>query len=254
MKKLLTLIILVLGISLMSFSKDNSLKKIKENGKFIVGLDDTFAPMGFRNKDGKIVGFDIDLAKETAKRIGVEVEFKPCEWDGILFELNSKKIDMVWNGMAITEGRKKKASFSKPYHESGQVVFTKKENRILKVEELAGKIVGVQLGSTGDLAIQTSSIISKLKEVKKYGTTVEALLDLEAGRIDAVVTSSTSGGYYNSKNKTLNMLSKPLLPGEKTGIAFRKEDVTLREKIDEIMDEMKLDGTYEKIHKKWFGE
>lgn len=254
MKKLITVMLLILGISVVSFSKDNSLERVKKNGKFIVGLDDTFAPMGFRNDKGEIVGFDIDLAKETAKRMGVKLELKPCEWDGILFELKSGKIDMVWSGMSITPAREKQASFSKPYYQGGQVIFSKKDNRISKIDELAGKIVGLQLGSTGDFALQETAVFPRIKKVKKYGTLIESLMDLEAGRLDAVVAASSAGGYYNSKNKTLAMSSESILEGDASGIAFRKEDNSLREEIDRIIDEMKLDGTYKKIYVKWFGE
>lgn len=254
MKKLIALIVLVLGISVVSFSSDNSLEKVKEKGKIIVGLDDTFAPMGFRDEKGEIVGFDIDLAKETVKRMGVKLELKPCEWDGILFELKSKKIDMVWSGMSITSAREKQASFSKPYYQGGQVIFTKKDNKISKIDELAGKVVGLQLGSTGDYALQETTVFPKIKKVKKYGTLIESLMDLEAGRLDAVVAASSAGGYYNSKNKTLAMSSESILEGDASGIAFRKEDKSLRKEIDRIMDEMKLDGTYKKIYVKWFGE
>ncbi|MDP0489006.1 MAG: amino acid ABC transporter substrate-binding protein [Fusobacterium sp. JB021] len=254
MKKIIALIILVLGLYTVSFSKENSLARVKKEGKFIIGLDDTFAPMGFRDENGEIVGFDIDLAKETAKRMGVKVEFKPCEWDGILFELNGGKIDMVWNGMSITPAREKQASFSKPYYQGGQVIFTKKDNKISKVDQLAGKVVGLQLGSTGDYALQNSSVFTKVKKVKKYGTLVESLMDLEAGRLDAVIAASSAGGYYNSKNKTLAMSSESLLEGDGSGVAFRKKDVSLREEIDRIIDEMKRDGTYKKISVKWFGE
>ena len=102
----------------------SGLAAIKEKGQLIVGLDDTFAPMGFKDDKGEIVGFDIDLAKEVAKRIGVEAVFKPSEWSGIVFELKSKNIDVVWNGMTITEDRKKEINFSKPYMNNNQIIVT----------------------------------------------------------------------------------------------------------------------------------
>ncbi len=112
MKKitLLTTVLLILATFVLGAcgkKEATGLAAIKEKGQLIIGLDDTFAPMGFKDDKGEIVGFDIDLAKEVAKRIGVEAVFKPSEWSGIVFELKSKNIDVVWNGMTITEDRKK---------------------------------------------------------------------------------------------------------------------------------------------------
>lgn len=253
MKKLLTIITLLLGMTYMCFGADNSLKDVEKNGKMVVGLDATFAPMGYRDENGELVGFDIDLAKEVAKRMNVQVEFKPCEWDGILFDLRSKKIDMVWNGMTMTDSRKKQALFSEPYFEDGQMIFSKKENKINKVNELEGKIVGVQLGSSADIAVQKSSVFGKIKEVKKYSTNVEALMDLEAGRLDAVVVDAVNGKYYNSKKDVL-AYSEESLTKEYYGVAFRKQDKALRDKVQEKLDEMKNDGTYNQIVAKWFGK
>lgn len=254
MKRLGIILTLIFCLVTSVFGADKSLKKVQEKGYFIVGLDDTFAPFGFRDENGELVGYDIDLAKEVAKRMGVEARFKPCEWDGILFELKSKKVDMVWNGMSITESRKKQAAFSKPYEEGRQIIFTLKGKRIDKVEELEGKIVGVQLGSTGDFAIQKSLIFSKIKEVKKYGTLIESIMDLEAGRIDAVVAAQTAGGYYNSKKQNLEMSSETVMQGDASGVAFRKEDNKLREAVDKALDDMKADGTFQNIYSKWFGK
>lgn len=253
MKKLLLLVVMLFGISCLGFGADNSLKNVQKNGKMIVGLDATFAPMGFRDENDEIVGFDIDLAKEVAKRMGVQVEFKPCEWDGILFDLKGKKIDMVWNGMTMTDARKKQALFSEPYFEDGQMIFSKKENKINKVNELEGKIVGLQLGSSADIAVQKNAISGKIKEVKKYGTNVEALMDLEAGRLDAVVVDAVNGKYYNSKKNAL-AYSEESLTTEYYGVAFRKEDKALRDEVQKNIDEMKKDGTYDQIVAKWFGK
>ena len=115
MKKFLMSLVLMVCVFVSSFGADKSLETVKEKGYFIVGLDATFAPMGYRDESGEIVGFDIDLAKEVAKRMGVEARFKPCEWDAIIFDLRSKNIDMVWNGMTITPARAKQVAFTKPY-------------------------------------------------------------------------------------------------------------------------------------------
>lgn len=253
MKKIILSILLLVLVGSFAFGNDNSLEKVKKDGFFILGLDDTFPPFGFKDESGEIVGFDIDLAKEVAKRLGVEVRFKSCEWDGIIFELRSKKIDLVWSGMSITSDREKQVSFSEPYHKGGQYIFSKKDVAIKKVDELEGKIIGVQLGSTGANAVEKNPIAPKLKELKKYGSTMEAISDLEAGRINAVVMALSIGGYYNSKKDTLTA-SDESLSNENSGIAFRKEDVALREAVNKALNEMRSDGTFGNIEKKWFGD
>lgn len=253
MRKVLLVILMVLGVMTTAFGADNSLKKVKERGYFTVGLDATFAPLGFRNEKGEIVGLDIDLAKEVAKRMGVEVRFKPCEWDGIIFELRSKNIDMVWNGMTITPARQKQVAFTKAYLSDDQLIFTRKAQGVFKIKDLKGKKVGVQLGSSGAVAVESNPISKEIKELKKYATNVEALMDLEAGRLDAVVMDEMSGKYYNAKQNTL-VYSQENLVNEGFGVAIRKEDKALVAEIDRLLDEMKKDGTFDKICKKWLGE
>ena len=115
MKKFLLIVLGVIFMGVQLFAGDLSVERVQKKGELVVGLDDTFAPMGFRDEKGEIIGFDIDLAKEVGKRMGVKVKFLPCDWDGIILSLNSKKIDVVWNGMTITEKRKEQINFSKPY-------------------------------------------------------------------------------------------------------------------------------------------
>lgn len=250
MKKILLSMLLILGIFTTVYAGDNSLEKVEKQGYFIVGLDATFAPMGYRDEAGNLIGMDIDLAREVAKRMGVEAKFKPCEWDGIIFELRSKNIDMVWNGMTITENRAKQVLFSNPYLANDQIIFTRKEDGVYDMQDLVGKVVGVQLGSSGAEAVRKSKISSQIKEVKKYGTNVEALMDLEAGRLNAVVMDSVSGKYYNKQKNTLNN-SEVNLTKENFGIAFRKNDKALADKINDTLADMKKDGTFDKIKNKW---
>ncbi len=110
--------------------EDTSLKDIKDKGEFVVGLDDSFPPMGFKNDKGEIVGFDIDLAKEVAKKMGVKVVFKPVQWDGVVLSLNNKDIDVIWNGLTITEKRKEQINFSKPYVENKQIIVVNNDSNI----------------------------------------------------------------------------------------------------------------------------
>ena len=254
MKKIFVVVMLLMGVlASFAYGKDTSVEKVKEKGYFTVGLDATFAPMGYRDENGEIVGFDVDLAKEVAKRMGVEARFKPCEWDGIIFDLRSKKIDMVWNGMTITPPRAKQVLFSNSYLSDDQIIFTRKETGTYGVGDLVGKVVGVQLGSSGALAVDHSSVRKDIKEVKKYATNVEALMDLEAGRVDAVVMDEVSGKYYNKKKDTLNY-SVEHLAKEEFAVALRKDDKGLTDEINRILDEIKADGTFNQIKNRWIGQ
>lgn len=193
-------LIMVLGFMVMA--GDNSLDKIREKGKFVVGLDDTFAPMGFRDEEGNLVGFDIDLARVTAERMGVEVEFKPVDWDGVILSLRSGMIDVIWNGLTITEERAKQINFTDPYMNNRQVIVVQMNSPIQTKADLAGKVVGLQMGSSSVNALYSDpELVQSLKDIRQYATNAEALMDLQIGRLDAVVVDEMHGRYYYiSKN------------------------------------------------------
>lgn len=239
----------------VSEEKDSSLEEIKEKGEFVLGLDDSFPPMGFRDEKGDVVGFDIDLAKEVAKRMGVELKIQPIDWDGKVLSLNNKDIDVIWNGLTITEERKKQIGFSKVYIENRQVIVTGADSNIETKKDLATKMVAVQLGSSGEDALNADTeTVSAVKEVVKFSNYTEALLDLKAGRVDAVVIDEIVGRYYLSKRPGEYKVAKEDFGREGYGIGFRKDDAAFIDEVDQILDEMKKDGTTAEISKKWFGE
>jgi len=234
---------------------DSSLKDIKDKKELIVGLDDNFPPMGFRDKSGQIVGFDIDMAKEVGKRLGVKVTFKPVEWDGIILSLNNKDIDVIWNGLTITDKRKEQISFSKVYLQNKQIIIVNSKSNISKKSALNGKIVGLQLGSSSETALaKDSSLTKSLKLVKKYSNNTEALLDLNAGRIDAVIVDEVVGRYYVSKKPGDYKVLDENLGVEDYGVGIRKNDIALTNEINKQLEEIKSDGTANTISKKWFGK
>ena len=261
-KKLVFLTITVLTIGLLfsgcgqsKQAVDNSLNDIKQKGQFIVGLDDSFPPMGFRDDKGEIVGFDIDLAKEAGKRMGVKVVFKPVQWDGILLSLNNKDIDVIWNGLTITDKRKQQIDFSKVYLQNKQIIVVKNDSPIKSKKDLAGKKVGLQLGSSSETALNDDTTTSStLKEIKKYSDNTEALMDLNQGRVDAVVADEVVGRYYISKKPGLYKVLDEDFGKEDYGVGIRKTDKTFKEELDKTLDAMKADGTANKISQKWFGK
>jgi len=234
---------------------DNSLKDIQNKKELVIGLDDNFPPMGFRGKNGEIVGFDIDMAKEVGKRMGVKVTFKPVEWDGIILSLNNKDIDLIWNGLTITDTRKKQIAFSNVYVQNKQIIIVNSKSKISSKSAMSDKTVGLQLGSSSETALAKDAKLSKsVKEIKKYSNNTEALLDLNAGRIDAVVIDEVVGRYYVSKKPGMYKVLDENLGVEDYGVGIRKNDVTLTAEINKQLAKIKKDGTANTISKKWFGK
>ena len=229
----------------------------KELKKIVIGLDDEYAPMGFKDEKNEIIGFDVDLAKEAAKRLGSEVEFKAIDWNSKEAELKSGRIDIIWNGLDITPEREENMLFSKPYMDNRQIVFVKKDNAqgITAEADLAGKAVGTQAGSTAETYIdKTEGLKSSFKEFKTYGDYVSAFMDLENGRIDALVCDEIVGRYAISKQEgKFDALDVTVGPVSEFGIAFRKDDTELRDKVQNVFDEMVKDGAAGKISEQWFG-
>ncbi len=231
---------------------DLSLKTIEDNGKMIVGFTE-YPPMGFK-ENGEVTGFDIDIAKEVAERLGVEAEFVYIDWDAKVLELNGKNIDMIWNGLTITADREKEILFSKPYFDNRIVIISLKDSGIDKIADLSAMKVGVELQSSGQAAVEGNDVFASIDELVKYTTITEAILDLKAGGIDAIVADEIFARYAVSKETDQYQVATEVFNSENYGIGFRLEDVALRDKVDAIIDEMAADGTATEISMKWFGE
>lgn len=223
--------------------------------KIVIGLDDTFAPMGFRDDSGNLVGFDIDMATEAAARLDMEVEFKPIDWNSKEVELNSKKIDMIWNGLTITEERKKNILFTNPYMANRQIIVVLPDSPIKTKADLAGKVVGTQEGSSSVDAINAEpEVASTFKELRTYADYVAALNELKIGRVDAVVADEVVSRYYMSKKPGEYAVIEDNFGEEEYGVGLRKDDTELLAKLQGALDAMKAEGKSAEISKKWFGE
>lgn len=175
---------------------DDSLDKIINKGTMILGLDENFPPMGYRNDTGEIVGFDIDLATEAAKRLGVELKIQPIDWNAKEMELNNGNIDMIWNGMSVNEERIETMNLSKPYIANRQIIIVNSESGITCKADLAGKKVAVQAGSSAISAMQADSeTYTSIGGVVEFDNNNAAYLDLKAGRVDAFVVDEVLGRY-----------------------------------------------------------
>lgn len=261
MKKIITLMLSLVLVTLVfagcgkstsaSSSTDNSLDNVKKAGQIVIGLDNTYPPMEF-TENGKTVGFDIDIADAVGKKLGVKVKIQPTSFDGIFLALQSKKFDAVQSSISITEKRKETMIFTKPYIYGGNAIFIMKSNTTIKSSnDLKGKVVGVEAGTT---AQEVVTKIDGVKEIKKYNGMTEAFLDLQNGRIEAIVSDPQVGDYYIANKKDVFTRAKSLLNEEPEGVAFRKTDVTLRDAYQKALDDLKKDGTLTKISIKWFGK
>lgn len=255
MKKLLFILLAILLVGCQAKEVevgDNSLNNIVEKGKMIVGFTE-YPPMGFK-ENGEITGFDIDIAKAVGEKLGVDIEFVYIDWDAKVLELEVGNIDMIWNGLTITEDRKKEILFSKPYFNNRIVILTLKDSMINSINDLAEMNVGVELQSSGQSALESSVVFESIEEMVKYTTITEAVLDLKAGGIDAIVADEIFARYAVSKEVDAYKIPDDVFNSENYGIGFRLEDVALRDKIDQIIDELAEDGTALEISLKWFGE
>lgn len=235
-------------------STDQANQKLPD--KIVIGLDDNFPPMGFHDEQtNELTGFDIELAKEASKRMGIPVEFKPVDWDSKEAALESKQVDMLWNGLTITDDRAKQIAFSKPYMNNAQLIVVRSDSPITDRAGLKGKILGTQEGSSSiDALDKQADFKNSLGEVKKYGDFVNALMDLEIGRIDAVLVDSVVGRYYMQKKAGKFKVIDDKMGDEKFGVGMRKEDTALQEKLNDALKQMSQDGTMTKLSQKWFGE
>ncbi len=263
MKKLIAAVVLFAAASVVfatgaaetGAEGDDSLTRIMDKGELVLGLDDSFPPMGFRGDNGEIVGFDIDLAKEVAERLGVTLRLQPIDWDSKVLDLNSRDIDVIWNGLTITPERREQILFSKPYLANRQIVIVQDDSDIDTKEDLAGAVVGIQLGSSAENAVNADgATVETFEELARYQDNVQALLDLEVGRVDAVVVDEILGRYYISQKPGTFKVASHYFAEEEYGIGFRLGEVAFRDAVDEAIDEMVADGTAAEISRKWFGE
>ena len=246
--------IIVALFSGSAIAADDSWEKVKASGKLVIGIDDAFPPMEFRNEQNELVGFDIDASRELGKRLGIDIEHVPTAWKGVIMSLKTGKFDIIWSGMSITEERKKEIAFTKPYIMEKQIMVVKGDNQKIKsVKDLGEKhVAGVQLGSTSEEAL--AKLGATFKEIKRYDTNTTAFMDLKIGRIDALAVDELVGRYYLSQRPgEYRVLPEPLT-SEPIGVGVRQEDAALKDMIQKTLDAMFADGTMRKISIKWFGD
>lgn len=234
---------------------DNSWNNVKDKGKFVLGLDDSFPPMGFRDDNNNITGFDIDVAKEACKRLNIELVVQPINWDAKEQELNTGNIDAIWNGFTITKEREDKILFSKPYMKNRQIIVVNKNSNINSLKDLQGKKLGLQAESSAADALNQSADFKKtLRDAVEYKDNLTALMDLEKGGVDAVLMDEIVARYFIQKKAKNYRILDEALAEEEYGIGFRKNDNKLMEEFQSTLNAMAKDGTLAKISESWFGK
>jgi polar amino acid transport system substrate-binding protein len=240
-------------------AQDTSLEDVKAKGKFVVGLDATFAPMGFKDEKGEIQGFDIDLAKEVAKKMGVEVEFKPIDWDAKELELSSKKIDVIWNGFSISPARQKEVLFTNPYLSTKQAIVVKKDSAVKTKADLAGKKIALQDGSTSEEALKADAATYESigdANISRFKENTQVLMEVDTGRVQAAVIDEVFVRYYLTKENMLNkyVVLEEGFDEEDYAAGGRLSDKALIDAISDAIAQCKQEGITARISEKWFGE
>ena len=222
---------------------------------YVVGTDAAYAPFESQNEKGEIVGFDIEVVQAAAKKAGIEVKFVNTPWEGIFNALGQGDRDMIVSAVTITDERKQTMDFSNPYFDAQQLIAVKEKSKVAKFADLKKLKVGVQTGTTGDEAV--SKLQGKTStNIKRFESTPLALKELEAGGVDAVVADNGVVIHYVANNpggKFKTVADKEFVP-EQYGIALKKGNAELLEKINKGLAEMRADGSYDAIYSKYFGE
>lgn len=223
--------------------------------KIVVGLDDTFAPMGFLDDNGELTGFDVDLMNAVSEEMDIPFELLPIDWSMKETELEQGNIDLIWNGYTITDERKEKVAFTQPYLKNKQIVVTMADSTVETLADLADKTVAAQAESSAVDAIEAKADVKdSFKELITYETNDQCLRDLEAGRTDAVVADEVLLRYYISlKGEENYKVLAEDFGDEEYGIGARKDETALVDQVNAALTALKENGKGAEISTKWFG-
>ena len=267
-KGILGLLTLV-GVAVMSLAgctqlasnpKVDNWEKYQQQKSITVGFDNTFVPMGFEEKNGNYAGFDIELAQYVSKKLGITVHFQPIDWDMKETELQNGTIDAIWNGYSATDERREKVAFTIPYMQNSQILVVKKTSGIHSVEDMKGKVLGAQNGSSGMLDFEEHPEVLKNRvkggDADQYQSVNEAIIDLKNDRIDALLIDRVYADYYLTTEGIADEYDT--IPSgfesESFAVGVRPADKKLLEALNQAFKELYQEGIFQQISQKWFGE
>ena len=249
-------LVMMLAMAGAATAEDASLADLQARGKLVLGLDESFPPMGFRDEDNQIVGFDIDLAKEVCARLGVELVLQPIDWDTKEMELDSGNVDCIWNGMSRTEEREAAMALSIDYM-NNQMVFLCNNEAYQSRADLAGKVLAVQNGSYAQKMMERedqAELAASMGEVRGYPDYLTAIMDMQNGNVDAVLIDVVVANYRIAGLGDAALFTMDPVEDDLYCIGFRKADEALRDAVNETLVAMQADGAVEAIANVWFGE
>ena len=228
--------------------------KTTDGDTLSVGFDQDFPPMGFVGDDGEYTGFDLELAQEVAKRLGLEYKAQPIAWDSKDMELESGNIDCIWNGFTMT-GREDDYTWTEPYMANQQVFVVANDSDINSQADLAGKIVEVQADSSAEAALKEApELTATFKELLTTADYNTAFMDLEQGAVDAIAMDVIVAGYQIQQRNADFKILDDSLSEEEYGVGFKKGNTELRDKVQSTLEEMAEDGTLQEVSEKWFSK
>ncbi len=231
-----------------------TLEDIKAKGQLVIGLDDTFAPMGFRDENGDLVGFDIDLAKAVCEELGVEAVFQPINWSAKEMELSTGKVDCLWNGLSITPERQETMSMSNAYLNNKIIVMTNKGVTLASKEDLANYNVGVQAQSSALEVVMADDVYDSIKDkITEYDTYDQVIMDMQAGRLDAMMVDEVLGQYKNTQLGGIFDVASFDFGDDLYAIGFRKSDTELTQAVNDALAACIESGKSAEISEKWCG-
>jgi len=227
----------------------DSLQRVLDSGEFVVVGSGGYPPFNYTDENSNVVGFDVDVGAEIAERLGVELSYVTSDWDGLVEGLKSKRYDGILGSMAITPDRLAQVSFSEPYYYSGAQLFIQKGSGITSPDDMEGKNIAV---ATGTNFVQDVANLGA--EASLYLDDNATLSELVSGRVDGVITDRLVGlNAINELNASDSIeICGEILRYEVMGIAFHKEDLTLKAEVDKILAEMRADGSLTEISERWF--
>ena len=246
--------LVVAGVSLAAPARADDLAKIKKSGEMKIALSGAYPPFSMVNDQNQVVGFDVSIGKAIAEKIGVKPKIVTTAWDGIIAGLLADKYDTIVGSMTITPQREKAVDFVGPYYHAGRAIFVSKDSKIRSMNDLKGKTIGVTLGETHEKWARQQTDMNWT--IKTYKGLPELLLELEHGRIAAMIINSVPGEVAIQKNhQPIRKLDTPNIEGGhvEVGIAIRKNNPDLKAAMQKALDEIMKDGTYKKIAMKWVG-
>lgn len=253
MKKIMLALIALLLLAGCSNSSTTT-----NDDALVIGVDDTFAPMGFRDENNELVGFDIDLANAIADKLDVEITFQPIDWSMKETELNAGNIDLIWNGYTITEKRQEQVNFTTPYLKNRQIIVVLADSDVNDKNDLVNKSVAVQKESSAlEAVLKEADLASQFKDGKpiEFDTNIECFMDLEAKRSDAIVCDEVLARYVIKQRGEANYrILEDNYGEEEYGIGVRKTDTELLNDLNNALQTCMDDGTYQEVYNTWFAE